>query len=123
MKDPTNLSNFEPIAVYIMPLLFQWDELTVLDVLGMAKISHIGVRLQDNNCAWVPVPKEEGREKLVTGDLDPPIDRRRQQEIVPVIPSSSDDTDDKRLESTLDRLSASYFPSSLPEESGSSSES
>jgi hypothetical protein len=124
MKDPKNLDYFEPIAVYIIPLLFQWDELTVLDVLGMAKISHIGVRLQDNNCAWVPVPKEEDREKLATGDHDPPIDRRHQQEIVPLIPlTSSDDTDDERLQSTLDRLSGSYFPSILLDESRSSSES
>jgi hypothetical protein len=123
MKDPKNLSCFEPIAVYIMPLLFQWDELTVLDILGMAKISHIGVRLQDNNCAWVPVPKE-GREELATGDLDPPVDRRRQQEIVPFIPlMSSDNTDEERLQSTLDRLSGSYFPSIFLTESRSSSES
>jgi len=63
-KDPKNLIFFEPAAVYIMPLLFQWDETTVLNILGMLKTIHIGVRLQDDNCAWVPTPKEDAATSL-----------------------------------------------------------
>jgi len=63
-KDPKNLIFFEPTAVYIMPLLFQWDETTVLNILGMLKTTHIGVRLQDDNCAWVPTPKEDAATSL-----------------------------------------------------------
>jgi hypothetical protein len=42
----------------------QTEETTVLNVLGLLKISHVGVRMHDAMVCWVPAPKEEERSAL-----------------------------------------------------------
>jgi hypothetical protein len=62
--DPANLENFIPSGVWILPLSMQTEETTVLNVLGLLKISHVGVRMHDAMVCWVPAPKEEDRSNL-----------------------------------------------------------
>ena len=53
----------------IIPMLFQQNDMTVLDVLGMLKVTHVGVRLQDVICAWVPAPKEKSDREVAEAFL------------------------------------------------------
>ena len=55
----------------IIPMLFQQNDMTVLDVMGMLKVTHSAVRLQDITCAWVPAPKEKSDRAVAEATLLP----------------------------------------------------
>lgn len=58
------MENFMPSGVWIMPLSTQTEEWTVLNLLGLLKVSHVGVRQQDAMFVHIPAPKEEDRTAL-----------------------------------------------------------
>jgi hypothetical protein len=62
--DPAKMENFMPSGVWIMPLSTQTEEWTVLNLLGLLKVSHVGVRQQDAMFVHIPAPKEEDRTAL-----------------------------------------------------------
>ena len=68
-KDHNNLENYQLVGAMIIPMLFQQNDMTVLDVLGMLKVTHVGVRLQDVICAWVPAPKEKSDREVAEAFL------------------------------------------------------
>ena len=71
-KDRSNLTNYQLVGAMIIPMLFQQNDMTVLDVMGMLKVTHVGVRLQDVIGAWIPAPQEksdrERAEALLLGE-------------------------------------------------------
>jgi hypothetical protein len=71
-KDRSNLTNYQLAGAMIIPMLFQQNDMTVLDVMGMLKVTHVGVRLQDVIGAWIPAPQEksdrERAEALLLGE-------------------------------------------------------
>src|SRR5262249_40793373 len=56
--DRNNMKNFVLTGAWLAPMLFQQNDMTVLDVLGMATVTHTGVRLQDVNAVGVPTPNQ-----------------------------------------------------------------
>jgi hypothetical protein len=120
--DPANLENFIPSGVWIMPLSMQTEETTVLNVLGLLKISHVGVRMHDAMVCWVPAPKEEDRsnleiardglDSLVAGQkkaTSPPMPVSRGVE---TSPSEFGPVFDKQLDETLAFLRGRPAPAS-----------
>jgi hypothetical protein len=55
-KDPHNLETHRLANIFILPLAMQTDEMVVLNLLGLLKISHIGVRMHDTLVVTIPAP-------------------------------------------------------------------
>ncbi len=116
-KDPANLENYIPSGVWLMPLSMQTEETTVLNVLGLLKISHVGVRMQDSMVCWVPAPKEEERSNLeiARDGLDSLIGDRAaglKRTTPPRTPSSKFGRALDELDKTLDFLQERPAPAS-----------
>jgi hypothetical protein len=118
-EDTANMENFIPSGVWIMPLSTQTEEWTVLNLLGLLKLSHVGVRQQDSMFVHIPAPKEEDRTALeIARDGLDRLIAERAAATPPATPVRSSPTSDfgraffDELDKTLDFLSAPPAPAS-----------